>query len=136
MKYRPSKRVIWLVIPLLPVLLMCLGAWLAGTSEETDISTRGSQPPPARALSKPMGWYDDGVFSLVDSKLNPWKNQMSHQFGAHFQTLKNSKNPQDQEEYRRLMKLGKEWYERILARYPELAVTYKNLPPEQNGLLQ
>ncbi|MBK1817454.1 hypothetical protein JIN84_17675 [Luteolibacter yonseiensis] len=136
MRYRPSKRVIWLAIPLIPVLLMCGGVWLAGTFDEPDISTWGSKPPAAGARSKPLGWYDDSLFSLAHSKLNPWKSEMGHDFGSHFYNLKQSENPQDQEKYRKLMKLGKAWYGRILVRYPELSVTYKDLPAERNGLLQ
>lgn len=136
MRYRPSKRVTWLVIPLLPVLFMAAGVWYAGRSDDADIASRGSRPPPSRGVSKPMDWCDDGFSALMTWKLNPWKNKFDKQFGSHFDTLKSSDNPEDQKKARELLKLGKEWYERILVRYPELAVTYKDLPEDQNGLLQ
>jgi hypothetical protein len=136
MKYRPTKRVIWIVVPLLPVLIMSWAAWYAGKSEENDLATRGSKPPPARVFAKPVDWYDESRAAVMNWKLNPWKNQNANQFGAHFRGLRYFKNSENQAEYQKLMQLGKEWYERILARYPELAITYKNLPDEENGLLQ
>lgn len=136
MKYRPSKHVIWLIIPLLLVMIICAVIYFSGGVEKADISTRGSKPPLAQAVSKPMGWYEDGVFVFTKSKLNPWRNQMNHQFGAPLHWLQQSNHPQDQTKYRELMKQGKDWYERILSRYPELKITYKNLPSEQNGLLR
>jgi hypothetical protein len=137
MKYRPSKRVIWLLIPLAPLLLMSVTLWVDDDSEASRIATRGSRPPEQRLLAKPFDWYDEGFSALMTSNLNPWRNEWSgSSFGSRIDALANSDRPEDQEKYKQLMRQAKEWYDRLLARYPELAVTYKSLPAEKNGLLQ
>jgi hypothetical protein len=146
MKYRPSARVIWLAIPLLALLIMVAGMWLAGKSGGEDISTRGAKAPEEKSFSvnrpetwpaafnRPRYWLDDGMDALMASDLNPWK-QHRHQFGQRLHELKHSDKTEDLAEYQRLLRLGKEWYDRILARYPDLALPPgKNVPEERNAL--
>lgn len=145
MKYRPSKRVVWLVVPLLPVAVMCLGVWLAGKPDTEAIANRGAKPPVDRRLTaSPSTWGNvftstggligDGMDALLMSNHNPWRDNHS---AARFYQLRESKDPADQAEYERLKKLGREWYKRILARYPELALEPgKEVPDERNGLLK
>ena len=150
MKYRPSKRVVWMIIPLLPLLLMFILIWVTDKSESQAITTRGAAPPReqefsakhpaswATALSRPLDWFDEGASNLMNWDQNPWKIKTRGSFGSRFDglfyTRFDPKKPEDLAEYLRLRALGKEWHERILARYPELAVTRKNLPDDQNGL--
>lgn len=143
MRYRPSKRVVWLVIPLIPVVVMCAGVWLAGQPDSEATANRGAKPPKNRRLTaSPATWgnvfsstgglIDDGMDAL--SQFNPWRENNP---AARFYELRLSKDPADQAEYERLKKLGHEWYERILARYPELAMEPgMEVPPERNGLLK
>ncbi|RYD20116.1 MAG: hypothetical protein EOP88_16345 [Verrucomicrobiaceae bacterium] len=145
MRYRPSKRVVWLVVPLLPVAIMCVGVWLAGQPDTAAIANRGSKAPEERRLTgSPSTWGNvfsstggligDGMDALMMSPANPWRNDGS---AARFYHLQFSKDPAEQAEYQRLKKLGREWYERILARYPELAMEPgKEVPAERNGLLK
>jgi hypothetical protein len=136
MKYRPSKRFVWLVIPLLPVAAMWVAVWIEEESAASSIATRGSSPPRTRLLTRTQDLYEEGISELGDWGLDTRKAGPQPLFGSRFHALRDSKVPQDLERYGELMKLGKEWYERILPRYPELAVAYKNIPEEKNGLLQ
>lgn len=143
MKYRPSKRVVWLLVPLLPLLLMFIGVWAAGSRESQASTTRGAAPPKTRsfaagspstwstAFSRPYDWYDEGITSFLN-----WKNHTGLNFGGRFYSLRFSKDPKDQEEYQKLMRQGGEWFEHLLARYPELAINFKPVPDDKNGLLR
>lgn len=147
MRYRPSKRVVWLVIPLLPVVVMTVGIWLAGREDTEAIASRGAKPPPERklsadpstwptAFSRSGEWLGDGMDAVMTWDHNPWKRRKDD-FGQHFYTLRGSAKPEDKAEYERLKRLGREWYERLLARFPELAIQPgKTVPNERNGSYQ
>lgn len=150
MKYRPAKRIIWLLIPLLPLLLMFIGVWAAENLESQARATRGAAPPKPKsfvvaspstwptAFAIPYDWYDEGMDAVMNWNFNPWRNnsRSSNSFGERFRSLRRSKDPKDQAEYQELMRQGEEWFQRILARYPELAASYKPVPDDRNALLR
>lgn len=147
MKYRPSKRVIWLVIPLLPLAMLSLALWFGDEPAKVDLATRGSKPPPPRKASllapstwPTKDWLDEGVDEFMTWDYNPWKRQkygVSTDLGTHLFMLQNSDKPEDKVELERLKKLGREWYERILERSPDLALEPgKEIPGEENGYLR
>ena len=147
MKHRPSKRIIWLVIPVLPLVVMGVGLWFAEQPDAEAIATRGAKAPPEKkfSLANPQSWritsewLGDGMDALMDWEYNPWKEQWKrdHDLGSRMAKLAASGRPEDKAELERLKKLGREWYERILARYPDLARPQpKEIPREENGYLQ
>ncbi|RYD47462.1 MAG: hypothetical protein EOP85_05410, partial [Verrucomicrobiaceae bacterium] len=148
---RPSKRVTWLVIPIVPVVLMGGLIWLTGQPDGVDLSTRGSKPPPERqfSLANPGSWsgatragewLEDGMDSLMEWEYNPWRRHGSRypdSLGGRLRELEDSDRPEDKAEVERLKKMGREWFERMRERFPELALTGdKEIPREDNGLLQ
>ena len=66
---------------------------------------------------------------------NPWQSSYRY-LGDHFFKLESSTDPADIEKLAQIRARAKELSERVLARYPELAVTYKDVPDEENGFLQ
>lgn len=147
MKYRPSKRVTWLLIPLIPIAVMSLGLWMGGGPDAVDLATRGATAPPEPKPSLfapgtwPTGdWMDEGMDAVMSWEYNPWKKHQtgfSGDLGERLHGLGQSDKPEDKAELERLKKLGREWYERILARYPDLAQAEdKEVPREENGFLQ
>jgi hypothetical protein len=86
----------------------------------------------------PYDWYVEGMDTVMSWNFNPWRNHRhdSNSFGERFSNLRRSKNPKDQAEYAELMRQGNEWFQRVLARYPELATSYKPVPDAQNALLR
>jgi hypothetical protein len=119
--------------------------WPARTPSESEIAKRGSVAPPEPDFSiidsqtwrtsygSPRDWIDQGMDSLMSWDLNPWKVE-DQWFGQHLEILRKSKNPNDQAEFDRLRKLGREWHQRIAARYPELANLYRDVPDDRNAL--
>ncbi|RYD23004.1 MAG: hypothetical protein EOP88_05925 [Verrucomicrobiaceae bacterium] len=147
MKYRPSKRVVWLAVPFVLVVLMFGLLWYAGQPDSEAIATRGAKPPPDKrfSLANPgswgvsAGWLGDGMDALMEWEHNPWKDEWKRDrsFGKRLSELERSDRPEDKAELERLKKLGREWYERILSRYPELAMQPdKEIPRAENGFLQ
>ncbi len=142
MNYRPSKRVVWLTVPLVPVAVMCVALWLTDRHHTEAIAKRGSLAPVTQEFSAvdPSTWsvstgggslIGEGMESMMTWEHNPWRRHPVH-FGDRFRALMG-----DREEFERVIKLGREWHDRILARYPELAIPEaKAMPPEKNGLLK
>ncbi len=130
------------MVPLVPVAAMCLLALFAGHPEPVDLATRGAKPPPVktRSLLNPSSWemnewLADGLDRVMTWQLNPWKKRDG--LGYHYQVLQESDKPDDVAELARLRQIGKEWHERILARYPELAIKrLGDVPEEANGTHQ
>ncbi|RYD50016.1 MAG: hypothetical protein EOP85_00450 [Verrucomicrobiaceae bacterium] len=147
MGYRPSKRVVWLVIPPVAVMLLGWGIWEYTDSPGRDAASRGSKPPRERGVSLAPGTWPNvfaltgdmmnvGVDTLMSANFSPWK-QKDYYFGRAVMQLKYSTRPEDQAEYQRLLQTARDWHGRILARYPEMALpTEKTLAPENNGLKQ
>ncbi|RYD40071.1 MAG: hypothetical protein EOP85_14875, partial [Verrucomicrobiaceae bacterium] len=147
MKYRPSKRVVWLALPLVPLVLMSGLLWYTGQPDSEAVSRRGAHAPAEKkfSLANPGswgvsgGWLGDGMDALMGWEYNPWKDQWKRDrsFGKRMADLAASGRPEDKAELERLKKLGREWYERNLARYPDLARPQpKEIPREENGFLQ
>jgi hypothetical protein len=147
MKYRPSKRAIWLIVPVVPLLVMGVGMFYAGQPDTAAIATRGAKAPPEKkfSLGNPQSWgvsaewFEDGMDALMGWEYNPWKDQWKRDrnFGKRMAQLAESGRPEDKAELERLKKLGREWYERILARYPDLMMPPdKDIPREENGFAQ
>ncbi len=147
MRYRPSSRVVWLAVPLVGMGLVYGLLWWAGEREEERMATRGARSPGRSGFSLAVpgswtgsagsgGFYDEGVEAVMTWQHNPWKRERIR-FGDRLSELRQSKDPADQAEYKRLMKLGREWHARILARYPELAVKEDRvIPAGENGYLK
>ncbi|RYD50015.1 MAG: hypothetical protein EOP85_00445 [Verrucomicrobiaceae bacterium] len=144
MNIRPTNRVVWLVIPLVPVAMMCGLMLLTGGPDQVDPATRGAKAPVMKkfSLSDPRSWDEstvwlgDGLDSLMDWKYNPWRRESDYP-GERLEKLRQSDRPEDREEYERLMQQGREWHERILARYPELADKQdREMSREENGYRQ
>jgi hypothetical protein len=144
MKYRPSKRVVWLIVPVVPLLVMGVGMFYAGQPDTEVIATRGAKPPPEKKFSlvNPRSWgvssewFGDGMDALMEWEYNPWKDQWrrSRNVGERMSELEMYGRPEDKAELERLRKLGREWYERILARYPDLATQPdKEIPREETA---
>lgn len=66
---------------------------------------------------------------------NPGKRS-PREFGYHYMILADSKTPLDQAKYREIRRSAESWYQRLLLRYPEMAVKLRNVPDEQNGFLK
>jgi hypothetical protein len=90
-------------------------------------------------LKKGSGWSMDWLFDRFDEVMswehNPWKAQ-PNSFGNHYFELLGSSDPKDQALVLEIRRLGELLHQRVLERYPELAVTFKDVPPEKNGFLK
>lgn len=147
MGYRPSKRVLWLVLPLGTVAVVLGLLWYSGEKDAEALADRGAREAVERKFS-PLDpgswteaggtgrWFGEGVESVMTWKHNPWRRERVH-VGKRLRELRDSTDPADQAEYQRLKKLGREWQERLLERYPELALPKdKELPEEKNAFLK
>jgi len=136
---------IYLILITLLLLLGVIGFWPARIPTEEEIAQRGAVAPPEPEFSlvdsstwrtsygSPRDWIDQGVDSLITWDMNPWKVEHDW-FGQYFDSLRKSKDPDDQAEFRRLIELAKDWQKRLLTRYPELANRYNDVPDERNAL--
>lgn len=86
MKYGPSKRVVWLVVPLLPVAVMCLGVWLAGKPDTEAIANRGAKPPVDRRLTASPSTWGPGDAEALDAG-HPPLSEDKHQAGHRAEDL-------------------------------------------------
>lgn len=147
MRSLPSrKRILWLVIPLLPVVLLFILVPIADRNAAEAMAERGAKPPVESGFSVldpgtwtsgggSARWMNEGVEVVMTADFNPWKRKGS-KLGERLSRLHYTGDPATRQEYERLRKLAREWSERIVARYPELAVQEdKDVPDERNGLL-
>lgn len=134
------------LVLLLLAAFIALLAWPTGPPNAEAIAKRGLAPPdtsfsltePATwrtSYGSPRDWIDQGMENFSHWNMNPWKTEET-EFFRRFGDLQRSADPKDQAELLRLRKLGQEWYERILARYPELAVPFRDVPDDKNALLR
>ncbi len=86
-------------------------------------------------LIHPGDWFGMGWELVMQASWNPWKKN-GEGFGEHYEKLKKSKDPADQQKLAEIHKFADEWFQRILERHPDMAVTYKDVPAEQNGFLK
>ena len=82
-----------------------------------------------------MDWLEERYENLMSWDKNPWKIPRSG-FGDHYFKLLDSKDPLDIARTKELRRLADALHQRMLVRYPELAVASKNVPPERNGFLK
>ncbi|MES2660668.1 MAG: hypothetical protein V4689_18730 [Verrucomicrobiota bacterium] len=151
MKYRPSKGFILTVLPL-AALVVSFGFGLLPELEEFEAQPipgeitfshakpemSGSITVSARknaSFSWSMDWFEESYESLMKWDYNPWKRKPGG-FGDHFAKLYESKDPRDQAKVRELRRLADAWHQKLLLRFPELAVAMKSVPDEQNGFLK
>ena len=134
------------LVLLLLAAFIALLAWPTAPPGPEAIAKRGLAPPdtsfsitkPATwrtSCGSPRDWVEQGMDNFSHWDMNPWKTKKIA-FFEHFGNLCRSEDPKDQAEVQRLLKLGREWYERMLARYPELAVHFRDVPDDKNALLR
>ena len=149
MKYQPSKRFILTVLPL-AALVVSLGFGLLPELEEFEarpipgeITFKNTKPEVSHtttvsALKRfgwSMDWFEEGYENLMQWEYNPWKRNPGG-FGDHFLKLSESKDPRDIAKASELRRLAEAWHQKLLLRFPELAVAMKTIPDEQNGFLK
>ena len=100
--------------------------------ERPKLKTTFSETPHRGAS---LDKFYDSIDGLMTWDKNPWRIHKTI-FGSHYNKLRFSKDPADQAKVAELQEWGDALYRRILERYPELAVEYKNIPPEKNGFLK
>ena len=151
MKYRPSKSFIVIVLPL-AALVISLGFGLLTELKEFEArpipgeitfthakpqvsknSTVSSQKSVSFGWS--MDWFKEGFENLMSWEYNPWKRNPGG-FGDHFFNLCESKDPRDRAKASELRRLAEAWHQKLLLRFPELAVTLRNVPDDRNGFLK
>ena len=150
MNYRPSKSFLYLMVTLCPLVTALMFGLLPelpnmevrSSPGEITFSSGNPPSPKVRTVSAagtktihPSEWFEEGYENLMKWEHNPWKRQRNA-FGSHFTKLLESKDPRDQAKLRELGRLAEVWHQKLLLRFPELAVTMKTIPDEQNGLLK
>ena len=88
-----------------------------------------------RVLAHPQDWGPLSVDSLMQWDYNPWKPKPVWA-GEHLMKLRYSKDPSDQAKLEDINKRAAEWFQRVLARHPDMAVEYQDVPDDENGLLR
>ena len=151
MKYRLSKPFLFTVLPL-TVLVIGLGFVILPRLKELENRpipgeiTFRTVKPEARPIAtasvrktssskSPMAWFGEKYENLMTWKRNPWKRPPGG-FGDHYFALRASKDPWDQAKSQELLRRSEAWYQKVLLRYPELAVAMKSIPDNQNGFLK
>lgn len=149
---RPSKGFLLSVLPL-AALVVCFGFGLLPEVDKIE-----TQPVPGEIVfkhEKPQAstgttvsvkkvapsdwlteWLEQGYENLMRWEHNPWKQEHRDGFGDHFFKLSQSKDPMDQARCRELRRLADAWQQKLMLRFPELAVTMKTVPDDKNGFLQ
>lgn len=153
-KYRPSKRFVWAMLCLAPLTV----AFYAGFVPELENlekaaapgeivfsaqrpdrgatpSRRNARPPVAEAAGSSLDWLTQQYENLMAWQHNPWKRERQT-FGSHYFKLLEARDPATKAKVKELKRLGDALLQRVLERYPELAVASKNVPPERNGFLR
>jgi hypothetical protein len=151
MKYRPSKSFIYLMVIFCP-LVIALGFGLlpevpgfAVRPIPGDITFKHEKPEALRIATVsagsnatfkwPLDWLQVSFENVMKWEYNPWKHK-PNEFGGHFVKLTESKDPMDQAKVRELRRLAEVWYQRLLARFPELAISMRSVPDDKNGFLK
>ena len=149
MKYRPSKSFIVIVLPL-AALVVSLGFGLLPELKEFEvrpipgeITFTNTKPEVSHTTTVSarkrfgwsMEWFEEGYYHLMQWEYNPWKRNPGG-FGDHFSKLCESKDPQDIAKASELRRLAEAWHQKLLLRFPELAVAMKTIPDDQNGFLK
>ncbi len=151
MKYRPSKRFVYPVvifIPLLVGLFFILPPELTGAGARSvpgEIQFSGERPifkgntqisTNSSPAFYPSEWVEEGYENVMRWKYNPWKRSGFLEYGGHYQRMLKSTDPADIARCKEIQQRVEEWYQKLLLRYPEMAVTMKTVPDDQNGFLK
>ncbi|MEO7100988.1 MAG: hypothetical protein ABI162_16650, partial [Luteolibacter sp.] len=152
MKYRPSKSFVYLMVTFCPItvaLVFGLLPELPGMAvrpipgEITFSSEKPTSPititVSARERSssqRSMEWFEEGYENLMKWEYNPWKTNKPDDFGCHYLKLLGSNSPSDKAYCREMERRIEAWYQKLLLRYPEMAVAMKTVPDDQNGFLK
>lgn len=132
------KLGVGLVILLLAVFIAIL-AWPTSPPSPEAVAKLGLKAPEKRSalwngtFGSARDWMDQNLDMLANWEGNPLGYHRNY-FSQHLMELKASKDPKDQEEYRRLIELTKKWHENLLSRYPELRGQDRNVPDDRNAL--
>lgn len=152
-KYRPSKSFLLTMAGMVPV-----GAVLVfGLLPELEAISKPPVPgviifPATRPMDSPttarqsggprssgggwsLDWLQGHYENLMAWDRNPWKRRKTG-FGDHYFDLLASTNPADRAKAAEIRKQAQFLYQQVLKRYPELAVTLREVPAERNGFLQ
>ena len=151
MIYRPSRNFLFTVLPL-TVLVICFGFGILPELKEFEnrpipgeITFRTAKPESRHTTAvstrktpsskSAMDWFQEKYGDFMSWDHNPWKQRPSG-FGDHYFTLRASKDPWDQAKFLALQRRSEASYQKLLLRYPELAVAMKSIPDDQNGFLK
>lgn len=151
MRYRPSRGFILTVLPL-AALVVCLGFGLLPELEEIrkpvvpgEISFKHEKPRAIRTATVPfwashaprgpLDWLEEGYESVMRWEYNPWKTKPLPLFDHYFK-LMNSKDPLDQAKIQELQRLAAAMHQKLLLRFPELAVELRHIPDDRNAFLK
>jgi hypothetical protein len=149
MNYRPSRNFVYLMVVFCPLLVALIFGLLPEVpsfaarpipGEITFSSPKPTLKAPLRIATRSTsmhisGWLEEGYENLMKWEYNPWKIQQNT-FGDHYFKLLDSKNPADRARAKELQRLGDAQFQKLLARYPELAPPLKNVPDDRNGFLK
>ena len=80
-------------------------------------------------------WLGQSYEKLMTWEHNPWKRQHTS-FGTHCMRLMSSDLPSDKEKARDIQRIADDLLLKLLARYPEFAISNRSVPPERNGFLK
>ena len=151
MTRRPSKSFVYLMVALCPLLAALIfgllpelpGFEVRPIPGEITFSNEKPATPKVKAVTEvvaktahPSEWFEEGYENLMKWEYNPWKTSKYDSFGGHYLKLLGSDAPADKAYCRQIERQVEAWYQKLLRRYPEMAVTMKTIPDEQNGFLK
>lgn len=84
----------------------------------------------------PSEWFEEGYENLMKWEYNPWKIDKSDGLGNHYFKLLGSDVPADKAYCKELQRRAEAWYQKLLLRYPEMAIAMKTIPDDRNGFLK
>lgn len=151
MKYRPSRGFVLIVLPL-AAMVVCLGFGLLPELAEIEkapvpgeLIFRHEKPqaiPAAtapfwdsHAARGPLDWLEEGYDNLMEWEYNPWRTKHLYLFDHYFK-LADSRDPLDRAKVRELQRLAEAMHQKLLLRFPELAVELRHIPDDQNAFLK
>ena len=152
MKYRPSPRFLKIMLPACTLLAALIFGVLPDLKEADARATPGEIVLPDKkpfsqtaATTRPISSISrvargndllkEGWENLMAWEYNPWKKPKSFP-GDHYRSLRESNDPVDRARAKEMARLAQVWHDRLMERYPELAVTPRPVPDERNAFLQ
>ncbi|MEO7100987.1 MAG: hypothetical protein ABI162_16645 [Luteolibacter sp.] len=151
MKYRPSKSFVYLMVTFCPITVALIfgllpelpgmaarpipGEITFSSEKPTSPTTTSVSARESSSSQRSTEWFEKGYENLMKWDYNPWKRNSGWP-GEHFFGLHNSKDPLDQAKYHDLRRLADAWQQKLLLRFPDLAIAMKTVPDDQNGFLK